>query len=112
MDDDRFVQEVASLHDFSTEEILDELDRRGIEDVIEAAGDRLLAFCIDLAQGDEQIKQIKKWAEETKKFGFRNIPSDYWDKEVIPKIANVNHRQRVAQLVADLHSKIEGSHEQ
>jgi hypothetical protein len=94
------------LRDFSTEELLDELQRREIEDPIEAAGDRLLAFCIQLAQGDEQIKQIKKWAEETKKVGFRNIPSDYWATEVIPKIANVNHRRRVAQLAADLQAEI------
>lgn len=74
------------------------------ETPIEAAGDRLLQFCIDLSQGDESIK---KWAEATKKFGFKNLSSDYWDKEIIPKIASVTNQQRVAALAADLHGKID-----
>jgi hypothetical protein len=74
------------------------------EDPVEAAGDRLLKFCVDLSEGHEDIK---KWAEETKKFGFKNLSSDYWDKEIIPKIASITNQQRVAQLAADLHSKID-----
>jgi hypothetical protein len=74
------------------------------EDPVEASGDRLLKFCVDLSEGHEDIK---KWAEETKKFGFKNLSSDYWDKEIIPKIASITNQQRVAQLAADLHSKID-----
>lgn len=74
------------------------------EDPIEASGERLLKFCVDLSEGHEDIK---KWAEETKKFGFKNLSTDYWDKEIIPKIASITNQQRVAQLAADLHSKID-----
>jgi hypothetical protein len=74
------------------------------EDPIESAGDRILQFCFDLSEGNEDIR---KWAQETKKFGFKNLSSDYWDKEIIPKIASITNQQRVAQLAADLHSKID-----
>lgn len=97
------------LQAFSTEKLLDELERRKIalyQDPVEEAGERLLAFCVDLAQGEEQIEQLRKWASETRKCGFRNIALDYWDKEVIPKIANPAHQQRVAQLAADLHTQL------
>jgi archaellum component FlaC len=74
------------------------------EDPIETSGDRLLKFCVDLS---EDHPDIKKWAEETKKFGFKNLSPDYWDKEIIPKIASITNQQRVAQLAADLHAKID-----
>jgi hypothetical protein len=74
------------------------------EDPVEAAGDRVLKFCVDLSEGNAEIK---RWAEETKKFGFKNLSSDYWDKEIIPKIASITNQQRVAQLAADLHAKID-----
>lgn len=74
------------------------------EDPIETAGDQILDFCINLAGGDETIK---KWADETKKFGYKNLSTDYWDKEIIPKIASVTNQQRVASLAANLHAKID-----
>jgi hypothetical protein len=74
------------------------------ENPIEQAGDRLLNFCIELAQGDEGIK---KWAIETKKFGYKNLSPDYWDKEIIPKIASEVNQHRVGQLAANLHEKID-----
>jgi hypothetical protein len=91
----------------SSEEMLDELNRRGIalrDNPIEAAGDRILSFCIQLSDGDEKIK---KWALETKKFGFENLTRDYWDKEIIPKIASVSTQQKVVQMVAELQSKLD-----
>jgi len=74
------------------------------EDPIEQAGDRLLQFCVDLAHGDEGII---KWANETKGFGYKNLSSDYWDKEIIPRISSVTNQQRVAQLAAGLHAAID-----
>lgn len=74
------------------------------ENPIEAAGERLLKFCVDLGEGSEDMK---KWAEEVRKHGFKNLSTDYWDTEIIPKIASVTNQQRVAQLAADLHAKID-----
>jgi hypothetical protein len=86
-------------------DLLNDTDFRArYENPIEAAGDRLLNFCVELGQGDEGIK---KWAEETKRFGYKNLSQDYWDKEIIPKIASVTNQQRVAALAADLHSKVD-----
>jgi hypothetical protein len=74
------------------------------EDPIDQAGEEILAYCLQLSGGDESIK---KWAEETRKFGFKNLSTDYWDKEIIPKIASITNQQRVAKLAADLHQKID-----
>src|SRR5215472_11270 len=65
------------------------------EDPIEQAGERIVNFCVQLGEGS---KDLQYWAEQVRKHGFKNLSTDYWDKEIIPKIASSTNQQRVAAL--------------
>ena len=74
------------------------------ETPISQRGERLLEFMVSIASDKETMKN---WAEQTRKFGFTNIGSEYWDKEIIPNIHSPINQARAAALAAQLTESVD-----